>query len=225
MNLRRGLRQRSGSAAPPRSCQFRMKGKNMKVFIVYCHPSSNSFTHRVKEVFIEGLTEAGHEVMISDLYADGFDPVISEAEYLREGFYNADAPVAADVIREQEKIDASDVIAFIYPDFWTASPAMLEGWFQRVWTFGYAYGPDRKMKRLKKALFFLTMGGCLEEPIRVRQLEAMKTVMIGDRIHDRADECEVYAFDQMTRGYANESNRESRGELFLRKVREIAASL
>ena len=197
----------------------------MKVFVVYCHPSRDSFTCRVKNAFMDGLAEAGHDVLLSDLYADGFNPVMSEAEYLREGFYNAEGPVAEDVLREQKKIEASDVIAFIYPDFWTASPAMLEGWFQRVWTFGYAYGPDRKMKPLKKALFLVTMGGSLTETIRTEQLDAMKTVMVGDRIHDRAEACEVYVFDQMTRGYGNDGSRESRGEVFLRNVLEIAKSL
>ena len=40
-----------------------------------------------------------------------------------------DHPVREDVLREQEKINRADIIVFIYPDFWTASPAMLEGWF------------------------------------------------------------------------------------------------
>lgn len=42
----------------------------MKVFIVYCHPSKNSFTYEVKEAFIKGLESAGHSYEISDLYAD-----------------------------------------------------------------------------------------------------------------------------------------------------------
>ena len=50
----------------------------MKVFIVYCHPSKNSFTYEVKEAFIKGLESAGHSYEISDLYADGFNPVMSE---------------------------------------------------------------------------------------------------------------------------------------------------
>ena len=53
----------------------------MKVFIVYCHPSKNSFTYEVKEAFIKGLESAGHSYEISDLYADGFNPVMSEKEY------------------------------------------------------------------------------------------------------------------------------------------------
>ena len=197
----------------------------MNVLIVYCHPSSNSFTYQVKEAFIKGLESAGHTYILSDLYAQGFNPVMSEKEYLREGFYRLDDNVAPDIIKEQEKIEQSDVIVFIYPDFWTASPAMLEGWFQRVWTYGYAYGENPKMKTLEKVIFLITMGGSLNDDIRRTQLDAMKTVMVGDRIKDRAKECKVYAFDRMTRGYGNEKNREKRISEFLQKAYDLALNL
>lgn len=76
------------------------------------------------------VEDAGHTYVISDLYKEGFNPVMSESEYIREGFYRLDMNVSPDVKREQERINASDAIVYIYPDFWTASPAMLEGWFQ-----------------------------------------------------------------------------------------------
>lgn len=197
----------------------------MKVLVVYCHPSEKSFTDKVKRSFVKGLEDAGHTYIISDLYAEKFNPIMSEEEYLREGFYNLDAPVSPDVIREQERINWSDIIVFIYPDFWTASPAMLEGWFQRVWTYGFAYGDYPEMKKLEKAIFFITMGGSLRDEIRKTQLEAMKTVMVGDRIRNRAKSCEVYVFDQMTRGYGNDANRIERIESFSKDAYEIAKSL
>ena len=197
----------------------------MNVLIVYCHPSKNSFTNVVKDSFIKGLAEAGHQYVVSDLYAEGFNPVMTEEEYLREGFYALEKPLAQDVLMEQEKVNAADVIVFIYPDFWTASPAMLEGWFQRVWTYGFAYGDTPLMKVLEKALFLITMGGSLKDEIRVTQLEAMKTVMVGDRIRNRARECEVYAFDEMTRGYGNDENRAERTEKFVSEAYEIAKNL
>ena len=67
---------------------------------------------------------------------------------------------------------------------WTSSPAMLEGWFQRVWTYGFAYGDKASMKCLEKAIFLITMGGSLKDKVRRNQLEAMKTVMVGDRIRN-----------------------------------------
>ena len=196
----------------------------MNVLVVYCHPSENSFTNIIKNSFIKGLEDAGHTYVISDLYKEGFNPVMSESEYIREGFYRLDMNVSQDVIREQERINTSDVIVYIYPDFWTASPAMLEGWFQRVWTYGFAYGDSPKMKVLEKAVFLITMGGSLNDERR-EQLEAMKTIMIGDRIRNRAKECEVFVFDQMTRGYGNDNNRNERIEKFSVKAYNIAKSL
>lgn len=197
----------------------------MNVFIVYCHPSRNSFTHMVKESFIKGLEEVGHTYQVSDLYADGFNPVMTEEEYIREGFYQLEKPLSEDVIKEQENLNAADIIVFIYPDFWTASPAMLEGWFQRVWTYGFAYGDTPTMKILEKALFLITMGGSLNDEIRQEQLEAMKTVMIGDRIRNRAKKCEIYTFDQMTRGYGNDENRNERIKTFTKQAYQIGLTL
>lgn len=197
----------------------------MNVLVVYCHPSKNSFTYSVKESFIKGLKDGGHMYEISDLYADKFNPVMSEEEYLREGFYRMNCPIPEDVLNEQAKINRADAIAFIYPDFWTASPAMLEGWFQRVWTYGFAYGDIPSMKRLEKALFLITMGGSLNDEIRRVQLEAMKTVMVGDRIKNRAKRCEVFEFDRMTRGYGNDAEREARAETFCQRAYNLGKTI
>ncbi len=165
----------------------------MNVLIIYCHPSSNSFTAKVKESFIKGISEAGHSFIISDLYAMGFNPIFSESEYLREAFYDDTKEIADDVLAEQKKINNADVIVFIYPNFWTEAPALLVGWFQRVWTYGFAYG-KAQMKTLDKALFLVTMGGSLKDEIRATQVEAMKTIMIGDRINKRAKTSEMIVY-------------------------------
>ncbi|MGN1109164.1 MAG: NAD(P)H-dependent oxidoreductase [Oscillospiraceae bacterium] len=196
----------------------------MNVLIVYCHPSSNSFTYQVKEAFVKGASDGGNHVEISDLYAIGFDPVMSPQEYRREAFYDESLEVPQDVLEQQKMVGRADCIAFIYPDFWTAAPAMLEGWFQRVWTYGYAYGASPKI-HLKKALFLVTMGGSLKDSIRKEQLSAMKSVMIGDRLHNRADECIMHVFDEMTRGYGNDENRTHRIKRFVEQAYEIGYNL
>ena len=53
----------------------------------------------------------------------------------------------------------------------------------------------------------------------------MKTVMVGDRIRNRAKKCEVYAFDEMTRGYGNDINREERIETFSQRAYDLAKGL
>ena len=59
----------------------------MKAFIVYCHPSEDSFTRNVRDAFIKGITDAGNEYILSDLYKDQFKTDMTEAEYLRDAYY------------------------------------------------------------------------------------------------------------------------------------------
>jgi NAD(P)H dehydrogenase (quinone) len=76
----------------------------MQVFIVYAHPSRDSFTRHVRDSFVEGLKAGNHSHEISDLYAMGFRTDMSESEYLREANNDLDVPLAKDVVEEQEKI-------------------------------------------------------------------------------------------------------------------------
>jgi NAD(P)H dehydrogenase (quinone) len=171
----------------------------MKVFIVYCHPGKESFTYLAKEEFLKGLKAANHKYIISDLYEMNFNAEISADEYERETFYRSEIPVAADVIAEQKKVQESDAIVFIYPVFWTEAPAKLIGWFDRVWTSGFAYAPNPNMKVLQKAMFILSAGKTLESLEETGEANAMRIVMLGDRIRDRAVEKEMVIFDGTTR--------------------------
>ena len=210
-----------------------IRRKTMKVLIVYCHPSNNSFTYRLKEEFIRGLVAAGHQYEVSDLYRMNFNETLSENEYLREGFYDDRLTIPEDVLAEQKKINEADMITFIYPVFWTEAPAKLVGWIQRIFTFGFAYGDAPTMKQLDKALFLVCMGGNLNDTVRQEQVKAMKTVMLGDRISNRAKEKEMIVFDQMTREYGNEGKHEEgkKGKreeniiTFLKKTYEIGYGL
>lgn len=183
----------------------------MKVMVVYCHPSHNSFTYQVKEHFVKGLKDAGHQVEVADLYRDEFQSDITENEYLREAFYDESKDIPEDVVKYQKMIERNDAIVFIYPVFWSEAPAKLVGWFQRVWTYGFAYG-QKTMKTLTQSLFLVTMGGDAKEPLRQRQIAAMKEVMIGDRMAARSQEHEFIVYDRMSRDYPE---REEKLALFL----------
>lgn len=173
----------------------------MKVLVVYCHPSDNSFTARMKDEFVRGLKDSNHVCKLLDLYQMDFNETFSEDEYLREAFYNNQLEICKDVLEQQSLINESDALVFIYPVFWSEAPSKLVGWFQRVWTYGYAYGNHTTMKQLDKVLMLVTMGGDLNEEIRQQQVEAMKVVMLGDRINDRAKEKAMIVFDRMSRDY------------------------
>jgi NAD(P)H dehydrogenase (quinone) len=195
----------------------------MHVNIVYAHPSSESFTREARDVFIKGLNDAGHTYEMTDLYAMHFVTDMNEAEYLRESHYRSDIPVPADVQREQEKINRCDVLAFVYPVFWTEAPAKLVGWFDRVWTYGFAYGDNAAMKTLSRAIFLCIAGATRERLEQCGHLESMKTVMVGDRIFNRARTTEFVLLHSMSR--SNPKLREENRQRHLAAAYQLGKDL
>ena len=193
----------------------------MKIFIVYCHPSEASFTKNMCDAFIKGVTDSGNEYIISDLYKMGFQTDMTEEEYIRDANYRNTPNVAKDVLAEQEKINSSDAIAFIYPVFWTEAPAKLVGWFDRVWTYGFAYG-EKTMKELDKAVILCSAGNPIEHLEEYGLLDSMKRVMLGDRLFGRAKQMEFIVFDNTSR--ENEL-REKNWDANLQKAYEIGKGL
>ena len=193
----------------------------MKIFIVYCHPSEDSFTKNMCDAFIKGVTDSGNEYIISDLYKMGFQTDMTEEEYIRDANYRNTPNVAKDVLAEQEKINSSDAIAFIYPVFWTEAPAKLVGWFDRVWTYGFAYG-EKTMKELDKAVILCSAGNPIEHLAEYGLLDSMKRVMLGDRLFGRAKQMEFIVFDNTSR--ENEL-REKNWDANLQKAYEIGKGL
>ena len=171
----------------------------MKVFIVYCHPSEDSFTSHVRDSFIKGIVDSGNEYILSDLYKMDFKSDMTEQEYLRDANYRNTPAVAADVLAEHEKINSADAIVFIYPVFWTEAPAKLVGWFDRVWSYGFAYGGNKKMKMLEKGLILCSAGNPLERLEQFGLLDSMKKVMLGDRLFNRVKQAEFIVFDSTSR--------------------------
>ena len=193
----------------------------MKVFIVYCHPSEDSFTKNMCEAFIKGINDSGNEYIISDLYRMDFKSDMTKEEYLRDANYRTAPDVAEDVRAEQEKINFADAIAFIYPVFWSEAPAKLVGWFDRVWTYGFAYG-EKTMKMLDKAVILCSAGNSIERLEQFGILESMKKVMLGDRLFGRAKQTNFIVFDSTSR--ENEL-REKNWDANLQKAYEIGKGL
>ena len=114
----------------------------MHVYIIFAHPSQTSFNREVLNTFTKGLKDTGHTYEIGDLYRMGFQTDMDPAQYQREVGLDPAAPVPDDVRAEHDKVKQADALAFIYPVWWSDCPAKLKGWFDRVWTYGYAYVYD-----------------------------------------------------------------------------------
>lgn len=169
----------------------------MNVLVVYCHPAKKSFTRQILESLVDGLKSASHAVEISDLYATGFRSDMSEAEYDRETGVASEAALAEDVVREQEKIEQSECVIFVYPLWWSDCPAKLKGWFDRVFCRGYAHGYDAdgnrqiRMKKQKLGLLICTAGYSKESLEEIGIAESMRKVMIDDRLGQRFEKKEL----------------------------------
>ena len=131
----------------------------MNVLVVYAHPYPESFNHAVLEKFTLGLREGGHEVEILDLYAQGFNPVLSAVDLaaLQQG------KIPVEIAAQQNQVRGAEGLAFIFPVWWSSMPAILKGWIDRVFSLGFAYdlrdeGPVGLLKH-RKALLITTCGG------------------------------------------------------------------
>lgn len=159
----------------------------MHVFIIYAHPSKNSFTHTVLHKFTEGLSVSNHTYEVSNLYEIKFKTDMGMDEYERELGIKPNKPISTDIKIEQEKILRANILAFIYPVWWSDCPAKMKGWFDRVYTFGFAYTHgDRTQIRYnfkdKKALVICSAGHTVEHLEEIGIAESMRKVMINDRL-------------------------------------------
>ncbi|MEC3956399.1 NAD(P)H-dependent oxidoreductase [Nocardia sp. CDC153] len=123
----------------------------MKTLIVYAHPEPKSLNGSLKDLAVSTLRGAGHDVLVSDLYAMNWKAVVDAADYgphasnplqvARDSGRAFDAgELSVDVRAEQEKLLWADTIIFQFPLWWYTMPAILKGWVDRVFTFHFAYG-------------------------------------------------------------------------------------
>jgi NAD(P)H dehydrogenase (quinone) len=108
----------------------------VKVYVVYCHPDHESFTSAVRDRAVNALRNAGHDVQVSDLYADGFEPTMSSEEALDHLGPPSGKPAVGGYC---EHLKWCDALVFIYPTWWSGQPAMLTGWLDRVLIRGVAW--------------------------------------------------------------------------------------
>lgn len=162
----------------------------MKVQIIYCHPSKESYTYEILKQLESNLKKEELDYEISDLYAMGFKTDMTEEEYKREGFANINLPIPNDIKAEHKKIEKADCLIFLYPVWWSDCPSKLKGWFDRVYSVGYAYGHKEsnkidKMKILKYGLVICTAGHPNEFLQQIGIAQSMRNVMIDDRLGQR----------------------------------------
>jgi len=131
----------------------------MRVLTILAHPQPGSFNHAIAEAAVAALAAGGHEVVFHDLYAEGFDPLLSSEE-IPKG-----AQIDEALARHCRDLAEAEGIIVVHPNWWGMPPAILKGWVDRVVRPGLAYeflegdsgeGVPRGLLRARKALVFNT---------------------------------------------------------------------
>ena len=121
----------------------------MRALVVYCHPVPDSFSAAARDRVLAGLRHGGHEFRLHDLYAEGFQPELSSWERLHQFAPPSDKPQIAE---HADDLRWCDTLVLVYPTWFSAQPAMLKGWFDRVWVNGVAYDLPEGANRIKGRL-------------------------------------------------------------------------
>ncbi|AIY40528.1 NAD(P)H oxidoreductase YRKL [Collimonas arenae] len=155
----------------------------MNILLVYAHPEPVSLNGSLKDFAVKRLEDAGHIVQVSDLYAmqwkatldaaDStnrqagvrFNPSLDSKHAFENGLQSKDIAI------EQEKLLWADAVILQFPLWWFSMPAILKGWVERVYAYGFAYGVgehsdarwgDRYGEGMlagKRAMLVVTTGG------------------------------------------------------------------
>lgn len=104
----------------------------MKVYIILGHPDKHSFNGKIADAYEQHALALGHEVRRQNLGDLGFDPV------LRHG-YQRIQELEADLVEAKEHITWCGHLVIIYPMWWGSFPALLKGFFDRVFYPGFAF--------------------------------------------------------------------------------------
>jgi NAD(P)H dehydrogenase (quinone) len=166
----------------------------MNILIVYSHPSEKSYTFQILKHLKSLILNQNWNLEISDLYAMNFQSDMSANEYEREGFVKRELPISEDVLAEHEKIENADCIIFLYPVWWSDCPAKLKGWFDRVYSVGYAYGQTdefKKMKTIPHGIVICTAGHPNEFLKEIGIAQSMQNIMLDDRLGKRFENKEM----------------------------------
>lgn len=158
----------------------------MKCLIVTTHPLSDSLCNLLGKYVENKLTKIGHEVTIEDLYAENFEPALTVSE--RQSYYGGSYD-SSNVAEQVDRLQDAEALVLLFPTWWFGFPAMLKGWFDRVWGPGIAFdhasdlGPIKpRLNNLRKVLVVTTLGSpwwvdrlVMRQPVK----RIMKLALLG----------------------------------------------
>jgi NAD(P)H dehydrogenase (quinone) len=187
----------------------------MHVLVLHAHPVPSSYSAALYREAVEGLTSAGHSVDQCNLYEDGFDPVMSYED--RIGYYEIPGNRES-VDTHVKRLRSADGLVIVSPVWTLGFPAILKGYFDRVWIPGVAFSLDEnginpRLTNIRKLAAVMTYGS-----------SRFQTMLAGDpprRVVNRLLRSQIKPFAPVRylAKYNLDRSTEQDRTHFLRKVR------
>lgn len=135
-----------------------------KALLVVAHHRTDSLTARVAAQAGRLLTAEGYTVDVLDLHAEGFDPRMTSDDEPDWG--DRDKRYSDEVQAQMARITEAETIVVVFPVWWFSLPAILKGWIDRVWNYGFAYGRSRAALGDKRMLWLGLAGDAQENFVK-----------------------------------------------------------
>jgi NAD(P)H dehydrogenase (quinone) len=194
----------------------------MRCLVVIAHPLRNSLCHSLAAKAVETLGAGGHEVLIEDLYRNNFSAALTVTE--RSSYY-AQRYDSTAVQPEVDRLLSAEALVLCFPTWWFGFPAILKGWFDRVWgpCVAYDHASDLgsikpRLHKLRKVLVVTTLGApwwvdwlVMRQPVK----RVLKTAILGTC----APNCQL----EMLSLYKSELLDDAQVKRFLKRVEKALA--
>jgi NAD(P)H dehydrogenase (quinone) len=158
----------------------------LNCLLVLAHPTEDSLCGHLAQEVHTHLGRKGYNITVKNLYKEQFNPVLSAVE--RASYYDKSFD-ASELKGDIEQLTQTDSLVLVFPTWWFGFPAILKGWFDRVWAPGYAYNHASDLgaitpclKKLKEVRVVTTMGApwwvdffILRKPVK----KVLKIALLG----------------------------------------------
>ena len=140
----------------------------MRVLVVHAHPVKTSFNRALYDTVVDALAAKRHTVDMLNLYEIGFEAVMSSEERLN--YHEVPQNITPAIKPYVDRLRAAEAIVFVFPVWNYGFPAILKGYFDRVFMPGVSFvleggdGPDKgklkpNLKHIRKVAFVTSYGG------------------------------------------------------------------
>lgn len=147
--------------------------------VVVANPRPDSLTAHIARLAARRLSAIGYRIDLLDLHAENFDPRMTVAD--TPDWNNRDKTYSPEVENHMRRIIAADIVIAVFPVYWMHVPAILKGWIDRVWNYGFAYGRS-KPRLAGKRMLWLGLAGAADDDAVVDIMRQSLSAQLDDGI-------------------------------------------